>query len=49
MSPAPMATREERDPRPAQSAWYPPPELLQGPAKEMVVDWQLPSESDRKS
>jgi hypothetical protein len=27
---------------------YPTLDLLVGPAKEMVVDWQLPSESDRR-
>jgi hypothetical protein len=29
-------------------ATYSTLDLLVGPAKEMVVDWQLPSESDRR-
>jgi hypothetical protein len=48
MSPASTVTREQsgvRTPKPP----YPPRDVLLRLAREIVVDWQLPSESDRKS
>jgi hypothetical protein len=48
MSPGATVTREQSGSRIAPSLPYPPGEFLLGLAKEMVVDWQLPSESDRK-
>jgi hypothetical protein len=48
MSPVPVAIREERGVRTAPVPLPPPIELLRGPLREMVVDWQLPTDGDRQ-
>jgi hypothetical protein len=40
--------REQNGIRDMPHTSYPTMELLVGLSKEMVVDWQLPSESDRR-
>ncbi|HEX3622397.1 MAG TPA: hypothetical protein VHT97_08790 [Acidimicrobiales bacterium] len=45
MSPASTVSREQSVTRIAPIVSYPPVDLL-GLAKEMVVDWQLPADSD---
>ncbi len=47
MSPVPTATREQSGVRSAPVLPSTPLELLLGPAREIVVDWQMPSDTDR--
>jgi hypothetical protein len=49
MSPVSTVTREQSGVRTAPKPPYPPRDVLLRLAKEIVVDWQLPSESDRSS
>jgi len=48
MSSLPIATREKYEIRPVPMP-YPTADLLARLAKEMVVDWQLPSDLERKA
>ena len=48
MSPVPMATREPSGGRSASILPFPPMEVLRELAKEIVVDWQLPPDMERK-
>ena len=48
MSPSPADTRQQNRGRPAPVLPYPSLERLLGPAKEIVVDWQMPSDAERK-
>ena len=48
MSPVPTVTREQSDVRKAPVLSLAALQALLGPAKEMVVDWQMPSEGERK-
>lgn len=43
MSPAPTATPAQRADRKLPLLPYPPADLLRDMAKEIVVDWQLPT------
>ncbi len=47
MSPAPTATRDQYGDRPAPLP-TPTADLLLRLAKEIVVDWQMPSDLERK-
>lgn len=48
MSPVPTATREQGDRRPGPVLPYPSIDVLRQLAKEIVVDWQLPADMERK-
>lgn len=48
MSPVPTATRVQNEIRPVPLP-YPTADLLVRLAKEIVVDWQLPSDLERKA
>ncbi len=47
MSPAPTLTRDRHDARPVPLP-YPTADLLLRLTREIVVDWQLPSDQERK-
>lgn len=49
MSPVPSVTREQFGVRTVPVLPYRPLEVVVGPVKEIVVDWQLPTDSERKS
>jgi hypothetical protein len=49
MSPVPTAIREQNGVRPVPGQPFPIPESFLSMAKEIVVDWQLPADSERKS
>ena len=49
MSPIPTATREQGGVGTGPVVPYPSMELLRELAKEIVVDWQLPADMERKS
>ena len=50
MSPVSTAARgQEGGVRPAPAPPYPSIDLLRDVAKEIVVDWQMPPDQDRKS
>jgi hypothetical protein len=48
MSPIPMATREPSGSRPAPIIPLPSMDVVREMAKEIVVDWQLPSDMEHK-
>jgi len=48
MSPVPVVFREQVVGRTEPVPPRPPLELLLGPPKEIVVDWQLPTDFDRR-
>ena len=47
MSPVPAADQAQRTDRKVPPAPYPAADLFLAFAKEMVVDWQLPSDMER--
>jgi hypothetical protein len=49
MSPGWTATREQAGARTAPSPSAPPLDVLLGLANEVVVDWQLPPDLDKKN
>lgn len=49
MSPLPTATREKHDARDDHPVPYPALDLLVAPSLEIVVDWQMQSDSERKA
>ena len=49
MSPVPSATREQPDGRSVPILPYPTLDMILGAAKEIVVDWQLPPDMERRS
>jgi len=49
MSPVPTAIRKQASQRPLSVQPFPSPDLFLSLAKEMVVDWQLPTDVERKS
>lgn len=49
MAPVPTVTREQLGVRTVPVLPYRPSEVVVGPVKEIVVDWQLPADSERKS
>ena len=48
MTPIPMATRDQSVGKPLPVSPFPPMDVLRELAKEIVVDWQLPSDMERK-
>jgi hypothetical protein len=48
MSPVPVATQEQSGERAAQIQPFPHIDVLREMAKEIVVDWQLPVDMERK-
>ncbi len=49
MSPVPTASPAKRADRQLPLLPYPQADLLRDVAKEIVVDWQLPSDGERKN
>ena len=49
MSPVPMAIRGENRGRPVPVQPFPSPDSFLSMAKEIVVDWQLPADTERKN
>jgi hypothetical protein len=49
MSPVHAATQATRDDRTVPQVPYPPADLVLRLGKEIVVDWQLPSDMERKN
>ena len=49
MSPVPTAIRKQDSHRSVSVQPFPSPDLFLSLAKEMVVDWQLPTDVERKA
>ena len=49
MSPVPTATQARRVAQTVPQVPYPPADLVLRLGKEIVVDWQLPSDMERKN
>ena len=49
MSPVPAVTRDRPSDRTVPVTPYPTADVIIGMAKEIVVDWQMPAELERKN